>query len=122
MKKIGLLSVAALLLSSAAFAQVPPVNSGTAVYPSSGNIASILTGTTGAIGGSLIAAGVCASGTVAVTGSLTSMTVQVSPNTYPGDGAIMYGYVSANGTVTVKVCGIVAVTPTNSTYNVRVTP
>lgn len=121
MRKTALFLVA-LLLCVPAFAQVPPVNSGSAVYPTSGNIAAILTGTTGAIGGGLLSAGVCASGTVAITGSLTTMTVQVSPNTYPGDGTIMYGYVSANGTITVKVCGIVAVTPTSSTYNVRVSP
>lgn len=79
-----------------------------------------LSGTTGSIGGGLLAAGACASGTVAVTGSTTSMTVTVSPNTYPGDGTDFSGYVSTNGTVTVKVCALVAVTPTSSTYNVRV--
>jgi hypothetical protein len=80
-----------------------------------------LTGTTGSIGGGVLTAGSCASGTVAVTGSTTSMTVQVSPNTYPGDGTLYFGYVSANGTVTVKACAVVALTPTASTYNVRVT-
>lgn len=80
----------------------------------------ILSGTTGSIGGGLLAAGSCASGTVAVTNSTTSMTVSISPNTYPGDGSTWYGYVSANGTVTVKVCALVAVTPSASTYNVRV--
>lgn len=79
-----------------------------------------LVGTTGSIGGGLLAAGACASGTVAVTGSTTAMTVTVSPNTYPGDGTDFAGYVSTNGTVTVKVCALVAVTPTSSTYNVRV--
>lgn len=120
MRKLLALSLAAFLSCTAAFAQVPPVNSGSAVYPSSGNIAAVLTGTTSAIGGGLLSAGVCASGTVAVANSTTSMVVGVSPNTYPGDGTIMYGYVSTNGTVTVKVCGIVAVTPASSTYNVRV--
>jgi hypothetical protein len=55
-----------------------------------------------------------------VTSSTTSMPVGVSPNTYPGDGAYWMGYVSANGTVTVKVCAAIALTPTSSTYNVRV--
>jgi hypothetical protein len=86
---------------------------GTALVPS-------LTGTTGSIGGGALIAGACTSGTVAVTNSTTSMAVGISPNTYPGDGVLWYGYVSANGTVTVKVCGVVAVTPTASTYNVRV--
>lgn len=48
------------------------------------------------------------------------MTVMVTPNTYPGDGTLFYGYVSTNGTVTVKACAIIALTPTSSTYNVRV--
>lgn len=117
-----LLIVANLIGLGPAMAQVPAVNSGTGSYPSSGTVATVLSGTTGSIGGGLLSAGVCASGTVAVTSSTTAMTVSVSPNTYPGDGTIMYGYVSTNGTVTVKVCGIVAVTPTSSTYNVRVTP
>lgn len=79
-----------------------------------------LSATTSAIGGGLLTAGTCATGTVAVANSTTSMTVSVSPNTYPGDGTLFYGYVSTNGTVTVKACAIVALTPTSSTYNVRV--
>lgn len=86
---------------------------GTAITPS-------LTGTTGSIGGGALLAGSCASGTVAVTGSTTAMAVAVTPNTYPGDGSIFFGYVSTNGTVTVKVCVVVALTPAGSTYNVKV--
>jgi hypothetical protein len=109
-----------LLIPFLALAQVPAVNSGTAVYPTSGNISVVMTATTPSIGGAALLAGVCATGTVAVPGSTTGMTVTVSPNTYPGDGSLFYGYVSANGTVTVKVCGIVALTPTAGTYNIRV--
>lgn len=79
-----------------------------------------LTGTTGSIGGSSLAAGACTSGTVAVTNSTTAMAVVATPVTYPGDGIVWHGYVSAAGTVTVKVCAITALTPTASTYNVRV--
>jgi hypothetical protein len=79
-----------------------------------------LAGTTGSIGGSALTAGQCASGTVSVGGATTTMTVSVSPNTYPGDGMIPWGYVSASGTVTVKVCAQASGTPTSSTYNVRV--
>lgn len=86
---------------------------GTAVSP-------VLTGTTGGIGGGALLAGGCTSGTVAVTGSTTTMAVALTPNTYPGDGTLYYGYVSTNGTVTVKVCAIVALTPVSSTYNVKV--
>lgn len=107
-------------LTIGSLAQVPAVNSGTATYPTSGAIPTVLSATTGSIGGGVLTAGSCASGTVAVTNSTTAMTVQVTPNTYPGDGTLFFGYVSANGTVTVKACAIVALTPTASTYNVRV--
>jgi hypothetical protein len=76
--------------------------------------------TTGSIGGGALLAGACTSGAVAVASSLTGNAVIVSPNTYPGDGIIWYGYVSVNGTVTVKACAILALTPTASTYNVKV--
>ena len=77
-------------------------------------------GTTGSIGGGALAAGACASGTVAVATAATTATAEVSPNTYPGDGNFFFGYVSAPGTVTVKVCASIAATPTASTYNVHV--
>lgn len=79
-----------------------------------------LSGTTGSIGGSALTAGQCTSGTVAITGATTSMGVAIAPSTYPGDGVAWRGYVSSAGTVTVKVCGEVALTPVSSTYNVRV--
>jgi hypothetical protein len=79
-----------------------------------------MTGATGSIGGSALAAGACTSGTVSVTGATTSMAVVATPVTYPGDGMAWRPYVSAAGTVTVKVCANIAGTPTASTYNVRV--
>ncbi len=83
-----------------------------------------LTGTTGSIGGSALTAGTCTSGTATVTGATTSMAVIATPATYPGDGADWLPYVSAAGTVTVKVCNSTtgSLTPTASTYNVRVIP
>ena len=75
---------------------------------------------TSSIGGSALAAGACASTTVSATSSTTSMAVVASPVTYPGDGAYWLAYVSAAGTVTVKVCASVAMTPAASGYNVRV--
>lgn len=109
-----------LLAALSCNAQVPAVNSGTALWPTSGTIAATLTGTTGTITPGILIAGACGSGTVAVTNSTTTMPVAVSANTYPGDGVVAFGYVSTNGTVTVKVCAIIGLTPTASTYNVRV--
>ncbi|WP_348264072.1 hypothetical protein P8935_05940 [Telmatobacter sp. DSM 110680] len=79
-----------------------------------------LAGTTASIGGSSLTLGACTSGTVSIAGATTSMAVVASPTTYPGDGMMWRLYVSAAGTVTVKVCAAVAGTPTASTYNVRV--
>lgn len=79
-----------------------------------------LTATSGTITPGILIAGACGSGTVAVTGSTTAMPVVASANTYPGDGVVPLAYVSSNGTVTVKVCAIIGLTPNASTYNVRV--
>lgn len=79
-----------------------------------------LIGTTGSIGGGALLAGGCASGTVAVTGATTAMSVSATPQTYPGDGTVWFGYVSSPGTVTVKACAIIALTPAASLYSVRV--
>ena len=77
-------------------------------------------GTSASIGGGALLAGQCASGTVSVANATTTMVVAASPNTYPGDGILWYAYVSASGTVTIKACALIALTPTGSTYNVRV--
>ncbi len=79
-----------------------------------------LPGTTGAIGGSPLAAGACAAGTVGVAGAATTSVVSATPQTYPGDGFYWSGYVSSAGVVTVKVCAVAAGTPAGSAYNVRV--
>jgi hypothetical protein len=81
-----------------------------------------LSGTTGSIGGGSLANGACSTGTVSVTGSITSMAVQATPVTTPGAGFNWLGYVSTAGTVTVEVCNATGATntPTASAYNVRV--
>ncbi len=87
-----------------------------------GCIKSVLFGTTSSLGGSLLTAGSCTSGTVSITGATTSMVATASPVTYPGDGNYWLAYVSASNTVTVKVCAVLSLTPTASAYNVRVQP
>jgi hypothetical protein len=74
----------------------------------------------GSIGGGALTAGTCASTVVGVTGATSSMSVSVTPGTYPGDAFYWRGYVSSSNNVTVSVCAAVAGTPTASTYNVRV--
>lgn len=79
-----------------------------------------LSGTTGSIGGSSLAAGACSTGTVSIAGATTSMAVVATPATYPGASFYWHGYVSSSNTVTVAICAAAAGTPTSSTYNVRV--
>lgn len=87
------------------------------------NILPNLSGTSGSIGGSNLAQGACATGTVTITGATTSMVVRVTPVTFPGTGFWWQGYVSATNTVTVQVCSALGAmnAPTASVYNVRVT-
>lgn len=84
----------------------------------------ILEGTTGSIGGGLLAgAGSCTSGTATVTGATVG-----EPISQPtaSDGSLQSGLVTVSGnvtatnTVTVQVCAIAAVTPAAKTYNVAV--
>lgn len=104
-------TLAAILLSGSAKAQV---------NLSGGASSPVLSGLTGSIGGGALLAGACTSGTVNITGATTSMVALADPNTYPGDGIIWDGQVTSAGVVTVKVCAILALTPTVSTYNVRI--
>lgn len=105
------------LLASAALAQVTPTSQ--RAYPA---VPSVLSGTSSAIGGGALLAGACASTTVTVTGATTSMLALATPATYPGDGNFWFAYVSSTNTVTLKVCGAIAITPASSTYLVKVFP
>ena len=60
------------------------------------------------------------SGTVSVAYATAGYPVSVVAHTYPGDGAYYSASVTANGTVTVKICAAVATTPNASTYLVKV--
>ena len=66
----------------------------------------------------------CTDGTVALTGSLTTMAVLASPQSNPNgtSGAVTWSaYVSTAGTVDVRVCNLVVETsPPATTYNVQV--
>jgi len=82
-----------------------------------------LSGTTGSIGGSLLAVGASASGTVTVTGATVGMPcdAQASDGTNMSAlGANVGCTVTAANTVTVNVVAIVALTPAAKTYVVRV--
>lgn len=83
--------------------------------------APILSGTTVSFGGDvLIIGGSCVSQTVTITGVASGMAVVATPTVSPGDGLFWYGYVSSANTVIVKLCAVVSVLPTSTTYNVRV--
>lgn len=76
--------------------------------------------TTSTISPGLLAPGKCVARTVSVTGATTAMVAVASPVHYPGDGSYWLAYVSAAGTVTVKVCATIAMTPEATAYNVSV--
>lgn len=86
-------------------------------------VSPIVSTTTASLGGGLLTAGSCASVTATTTSTIsTSMAVAVTPVTYPGDGTNWDAYIGPNNTVIVKVCGLITVTPTATTYNIRVIP
>ena len=84
----------------------------------------VLSGTTATIGGGALTPGACVAGTVTVTGATSAMVATASPSADPDStlstGIGIYAFVSSANTVTVRICAIVAVTPTAVTYNVRV--
>ena len=85
----------------------------------------MMSGTTGSIGGGLLAVGASASGTATVTGATVGMVCMAQPS----DGTNMYALganvgctVTASNTVTVNIVAIVTLTPAAKTYVVRVVP
>jgi hypothetical protein len=82
----------------------------------------VLPGTTGSIGGSLIAAGTCAVGTTSVTNATVGHPVSVSASdgTLPNPLVILSAAVTATNTVTVQLCAVADVTPLAKTFNVVV--
>jgi len=90
-----------------------------------GATSGVMSGTTGSIGGGLLAVGASASGTVTITGATVGMACIAQPS----DGTNMYALganvgctVTASNTVTVNVVAIVTLTPASKTYSVRVVP
>ena len=102
------------------FAGTPSVARTITWADASGTVGLVLTGTTGSLGGSALRAGACTSGTVSVMGATAQMAVSASPADDPGAGFSWMGFVSAIGTVTVRVCAITPGTPRPTTYNIRV--
>ena len=88
-----------------------------------GQAGSVLSGTSGAVSGALTV-GTCNTTTVNITGATTGMAVVVSPagGVSVGTGIEWHGEVTSSGVVTVFECGLAIVTPTSTTFNVRVFP
>jgi hypothetical protein len=64
----------------------------------------------------------CSDTTVSVAGATTSMAVSVSPQSSPGTNVTWAAFVSSAGTVDLRLCTLVAFTPSAATYNLRVIP
>ena len=86
------------------------------------NFAGILSGTTGSLGGSALASGSCASGTVTVASATVGAPVAVSATdgSLPSGLSVLSAAVTSAGTVTVQICAAGPTTPAAKTYNVRV--
>lgn len=86
------------------------------------NFAGILSGTTGAIGGTALGAGACSAGNVGVPGATTGAPVAVSASDggLPAGMTILSAAVTSPNTVSVQVCAVSSVTPPAKTYKVRV--
>jgi hypothetical protein len=110
----GLLWVGALFA-----AQTYNSNSGRS-YGQSGPV---LSAASGSISGGLTL-GTCNTATVNVPGATTSMAAIVSPasGTSMANGIQWQAQVTSANTVTVWECGLLIVTPTATTFNVRVIP
>ena len=82
----------------------------------------VLSGTTGSIGGSSLAAGACVTATASITGAGGTMVAVASPasGTDPGTNFTVRAFVNGANSAAVYVCAITAGTPTATTYNVRV--
>ncbi len=89
---------------------------------SASNFNGVLSGTTGAIGGSALAAGACTTGSTMVNGAAAGTPVEVSASdgSLPSGLVMLRAAVTATNTVTVQVCAVGAVTPAAVSYNVRV--
>lgn len=145
---VALLALVLTIVGSVAWAQTPPVANadgsitgtlhgnlvGTALtiyQPGKPGVAAtvassslpnpILSGTTGAISGALLA-GACDTGTASITGAATTSVAVASATTSAAPGAAFYvkAQVTSANTVTVSVCAAIDGTPTSSTYLVRV--
>jgi hypothetical protein len=99
--------------------------SGGAMSCGTSSPAAYLTGTTGSIGGGLLALGGSASGTATVTGAVAGQPCIASPSDGTNISALGMSIectVTASNTVTVNAVAFVALTPPAKTYNVRVYP
>ena len=86
------------------------------------NFAGILSGTTGAIGGTALTTGTCSGGNINVPGAATGAPVAVSASDggLPNGTTVLSAAVTSPNTVSVQVCALSSVTPTSRTYNVRI--
>lgn len=84
--------------------------------------ATVISATTGVLGGVFLPAGGCLATTLAVAGATPAMVATATPVTYPGDGTLWNATIGSADNVTVRVCAVVAQAPKASEYNVRVLP
>jgi hypothetical protein len=93
--------------------------------PQTQSTAQGLTGTI-TIGGSVLLAGACLSGTSSITGAPMKAAVILNPEADPipalTTGIAVHAWVSSAGVVTVRECALVGVTPTSVVWDITVVP
>jgi Cys-tRNA synthase (O-phospho-L-seryl-tRNA:Cys-tRNA synthase) len=80
----------------------------------------VLSATSGAMGGSLLALGGCNTTDVTVTGATTSMAATASPVGALASGIQWQAAVISSNTVRVYECALLSITPASTTFNIRV--
>ena len=77
---------------------------------------------TGSVSATAPAAVGCNDTTVSISGVTTGMVVATSPQASPGANVSWSSFVSASGTVDIRLCTLVAFTPSATTYSIVVLP
>ena len=82
----------------------------------------VLQGTSSSVGGSLLTVGVPVTSTITITGAATGMGCIAAPSNGNSllSGTMVDCYVSSANTITLRLIGFSAVTPSAQTYTVRI--
>jgi len=82
-----------------------------------------VTGVSSTITPGILLAGACATAsTITVPGARAGMVVVATPTSDLGVSTVWTPWISANDTVSLRICGLIGLTPAAITWNIRVIP